>query len=66
MTGELEAMALSAGQSAGLVHELAPAARIVTAVASQAARILADGSRRNALAPNDAPRWAGDRNEEAK
>lgn len=44
MTGELEAMALYAGQCVGLIHEMAPAARIVAAVASQAARILAHGS----------------------
>jgi hypothetical protein len=41
MAGDLEAMALYAGQSVGLIHEVAPAARIVAAVASQAARILA-------------------------
>jgi NAD(P)H-dependent flavin oxidoreductase YrpB (nitropropane dioxygenase family) len=41
MSGDVEAMALYAGQSVGLVHEVAPAARIVAAVASQAARILA-------------------------
>ncbi len=44
MTGELEAMALYAGQSVGLIHEIAPAARIVAAVATQAARILAHGN----------------------
>jgi len=44
MTGELEAMALYAGQFVGLIHEIAPAARIVAAVATQAARILARGS----------------------
>lgn len=41
MTGDLEAMALYAGQSAGLIHHVAPAAQIVAAVASQAAEILA-------------------------
>jgi NAD(P)H-dependent flavin oxidoreductase YrpB (nitropropane dioxygenase family) len=44
MTGELEAMALYAGQSVGLIHEVASAGEIVAAVASQAARILAHGS----------------------
>jgi len=44
MTGDLEAMALYAGQSVGLIHEVAPAARIVAAVAAQAMRILTGGS----------------------
>jgi NAD(P)H-dependent flavin oxidoreductase YrpB (nitropropane dioxygenase family) len=44
MTGELEAMALYAGQSVGVIHQVAPAAQIVAAIASQAARILAHGS----------------------
>jgi hypothetical protein len=41
MAGDLEAMALYAGQSVGLVHEVAPAAQVVGAVASRAAGILA-------------------------
>jgi NAD(P)H-dependent flavin oxidoreductase YrpB (nitropropane dioxygenase family) len=41
MTGDLEAMALYAGQSVGLIRDAAPAARIVAEIASQAARILA-------------------------
>src|SRR5262245_33868244 len=41
MTGDLEAMAMYAGQSVGVVHDVAPAARIVAAIASQAARVLA-------------------------
>jgi NAD(P)H-dependent flavin oxidoreductase YrpB (nitropropane dioxygenase family) len=44
MTGELEAMALYAGQSVGVVHEVAPAAQIVATIATQAARILAGGN----------------------
>jgi NAD(P)H-dependent flavin oxidoreductase YrpB (nitropropane dioxygenase family) len=42
MAGDLEAMALYAGQSVGLVHDVVPAARIVEAIALQAARVLAD------------------------
>jgi NAD(P)H-dependent flavin oxidoreductase YrpB (nitropropane dioxygenase family) len=38
---DVEAMALYAGQAVGVIHEAAPAERIVAAVASQAARILA-------------------------
>jgi hypothetical protein len=45
MTGDVEAMALYAGQSVGLIHDVVPAARIVAAVASQAARILASFGR---------------------
>jgi NAD(P)H-dependent flavin oxidoreductase YrpB (nitropropane dioxygenase family) len=41
MAGDLEAMALYAGQSVGLVHEVVPAAQVVGAVASRAAGILA-------------------------
>jgi NAD(P)H-dependent flavin oxidoreductase YrpB (nitropropane dioxygenase family) len=41
MTGDLEAMAMYAGQCVGLIHDVAPAAQIVASVASQAARILA-------------------------
>jgi NAD(P)H-dependent flavin oxidoreductase YrpB (nitropropane dioxygenase family) len=48
MTGDLAAMALYAGQSVGLIHEVAPAARIVAAVAGQAARILAGFGRQAA------------------
>jgi hypothetical protein len=48
MTGDVAAMALYAGQSVGLIHEVAPAARIVAAVAWQAARILAGFGRRAA------------------
>jgi nitronate monooxygenase/enoyl-[acyl-carrier protein] reductase II len=40
MTGELEAMALYAGQSVGLVHDSAPATEIVATIAAQAARLL--------------------------
>jgi NAD(P)H-dependent flavin oxidoreductase YrpB (nitropropane dioxygenase family) len=40
MTGELEAMALYAGQSAGLVHDVRPAARIVADIAREAAELL--------------------------
>jgi NAD(P)H-dependent flavin oxidoreductase YrpB (nitropropane dioxygenase family) len=64
MTGELEAMALYAGQSVGLIHEVAPAARIVAAVASQAARILASFGKAGAAgaAHKPVPAW----NEEAR
>jgi len=48
MTGDLEAMALYAGQSVGLIHDVAPAARIVAAIASQAARVLASSGRKAA------------------
>jgi len=41
MTGDLEAMALYAGQSVGLVHSLDPAEEIVHTIASQATSILA-------------------------
>ena len=63
MTGELEAMALYAGQSVGLIHEIAPATRIVAAVASQAARILSAAATSSALEPDDAPRWSRKENE---
>jgi NAD(P)H-dependent flavin oxidoreductase YrpB (nitropropane dioxygenase family) len=41
MDGDLEAMARYAGQSAGLVHDVAPAAEIVTTVVDQARAVLA-------------------------
>ncbi|HUR14944.1 MAG TPA: nitronate monooxygenase [Mycobacteriales bacterium] len=41
LSGDVEAMALYAGQSVGLVHEVAPAAEIVAAVVAQAQRALA-------------------------
>lgn len=40
MTGDLEAMAMYAGLSAGLVHEVKPAAQIVADIAGQAASLL--------------------------
>ncbi|MGW3613908.1 NAD(P)H-dependent flavin oxidoreductase [Micromonospora sp. NPDC005163] len=40
MTGDTEAMPLYAGQSAGLIREIAPAAQIVTAIAIQAGQII--------------------------
>jgi NAD(P)H-dependent flavin oxidoreductase YrpB (nitropropane dioxygenase family) len=46
MTGDLEAMALYAGQSVGVIRDVAPAAQIVAEIASQAARILEPRSRR--------------------
>ena len=39
MSGEVEALALYAGQSAGLVHDVAPAGRIVTDIAAEAAAL---------------------------
>jgi NAD(P)H-dependent flavin oxidoreductase YrpB (nitropropane dioxygenase family) len=48
MTGDLDAMALYAGQSVGLVGEVAPAERIVAAIASQAAGVLAGFGRKAA------------------
>ena len=41
MTGDPAALALYAGQSAGLVTDQAPAAQIVTEVTSEASRVLA-------------------------
>ena len=41
MTGDLEAMALYAGQSVGLIHEVLPAGEIVRAMAQEAERTLA-------------------------
>jgi NAD(P)H-dependent flavin oxidoreductase YrpB (nitropropane dioxygenase family) len=41
MTGDVEEMALYAGQAAGLVRDVLPAAQIVRAVADEAARVLA-------------------------
>jgi nitronate monooxygenase len=41
MTGELEALALYAGQSVGLVHEVLPAGEIVRTMAEEAERTLA-------------------------
>jgi NAD(P)H-dependent flavin oxidoreductase YrpB (nitropropane dioxygenase family) len=40
MTGDLEAMPLYAGQSAGLIRDIAPAAQIVTTIAIQAGQII--------------------------
>ena len=40
MTGDLEDVALYAGQSVGLVHKISPAAKIVETIASQASSIL--------------------------
>ena len=39
-TGEVEALALYAGQSVGLVHEVLPAGEIVRAIAEEAERTL--------------------------
>jgi hypothetical protein len=41
-------MALYAGQSVGVIHQVAPAAQLVAAVASQAAGILAGFGRKAA------------------
>jgi hypothetical protein len=49
MAGDPEAMALYAGQSVGVVHEVAPAAQIVAEIASQAAQILAGFGRQAAV-----------------
>ncbi|WP_407547600.1 nitronate monooxygenase [Streptomyces sp. Pv4-95] len=40
MSGDVEALALYAGQSAGLVHDIAPAGRIVADIAADAAALL--------------------------
>ncbi|WP_413809611.1 NAD(P)H-dependent flavin oxidoreductase [Streptomyces sp. OE57] len=40
MSGDVEALALYAGQSAGLVHDVAPAGRIVTDIAADAAALM--------------------------
>lgn len=40
MTGDVEAMAMYAGQSAGLVHDVKPAAQIVSDIADQARKLL--------------------------
>ncbi|MGA4879127.1 NAD(P)H-dependent flavin oxidoreductase [Streptomyces lydicamycinicus] len=40
MSGDLEALALYAGQSAGLVHDIAPAGRIVADIATRAAALM--------------------------
>ncbi|MFJ9082853.1 NAD(P)H-dependent flavin oxidoreductase [Streptomyces sp. NPDC102340] len=40
MSGDVEALALYAGQSAGLVHDVAPAGRIVADIATDAAALL--------------------------
>lgn len=50
LRGEVEAMALYAGQSAGLVHDVLPAATIVSHTAETAARILGAGDRSPAYA----------------
>jgi len=42
-TGEIEAMSLLAGQSAGLVHDQRPAGRLVRDLAEEAGRILGGG-----------------------
>ena len=41
MTGDLEALALYAGQSVGLIHQVLPAGEIVRAMAEEAERTLA-------------------------
>ena len=41
MTGDLEALALHAGQSVELIHQVLPAGEIVTAMAEEAERALA-------------------------
>jgi NAD(P)H-dependent flavin oxidoreductase YrpB (nitropropane dioxygenase family) len=45
VTGDLGAMALYAGQSAGMVREILPAAEIIRRIASEALEALAAGSR---------------------
>ncbi|MFF2808192.1 hypothetical protein ACFVT2_13620 [Streptomyces sp. NPDC058000] len=40
MTGEVEALALYAGQSAGLIRNTLPAAQIVASISDQAQRII--------------------------
>lgn len=40
MTGDVEAMAMYAGQSVGLVHDVKPAAQIVSDIADQARKLL--------------------------
>ena len=42
MTGELEALALYAGQGVALVHDVLPAGEIVRSMAAEAMRVLAD------------------------
>lgn len=44
MTGDLEGMALYAGQSAGLIHDVAPAADIVRRIVAEAEAALAISS----------------------
>src|SRR5215468_5199982 len=41
-TGDFEEMCLAAGESAGLVHEIKPAAQIVTEMMNEAERVIAD------------------------
>jgi NAD(P)H-dependent flavin oxidoreductase YrpB (nitropropane dioxygenase family) len=45
-TGEVEEAVLSMGQDAGLIHDIAPAAEIVTRIAEEAERILTDRAAR--------------------
>jgi hypothetical protein len=45
MTGDLECLVHYAGQSAGLVSRIRPAAAIVRELADEAARALAEGGR---------------------
>ncbi|MFD0441705.1 hypothetical protein ACFQ10_02240 [Streptomyces indonesiensis] len=40
MSGDLEALALYAGQTAGLVHDVVPAGRIVADIAARAAALM--------------------------
>jgi NAD(P)H-dependent flavin oxidoreductase YrpB (nitropropane dioxygenase family) len=44
--GDVEEAVLSMGQDAGLIHDIAPAAEIVTRIAEDAERILTDGAAR--------------------
>lgn len=44
LTGDIEAMCLYAGESAGLVHEIEPAGKIVERIAAEAEQILARGA----------------------
>ena len=41
--GDVEEAVLSMGQDAGLIHDIAPAAEIVSRIAEDAERILTDG-----------------------
>jgi NAD(P)H-dependent flavin oxidoreductase YrpB (nitropropane dioxygenase family) len=44
--GDVEEAVLSMGQDAGLIHEIAPAAKIVSRIAEEAERILTDRATR--------------------